>query len=442
MAWGSMCGPPRSCWLSRGRAPCPGHLNCVVRPSHDDGAAAVTVLGGHDRRATGMCAARLLHTRRTASGWWTAAPLLVPRPPRRPGGCGTGRSGRGTRTRTATPTAASGSPTGAQATTTARTVTRTNRAATKPTRVTGGGRWPPVAGRRWPRRGPAGPTQTRPGPAARAGYGAGGLARPCAAGRTSAGRRPGSPKWCAPRFGVGYTLAGLDLLLHRTSWSRAGPRAAGGRAGRGEDRRVGAVAAIEDRGGPGRLALLRGRSGPGPAAAEGPHLGLARPDPGGAGDRGRHPPGVAGRARVHQPGSATTLVYAACVPRSGPSVRRRTVLEGRSRPCVARPPPAGSPRTAAASRSPGRRRRADVCPRMQWYAGEAGRAVSSSYRRDTFGASAGGSSPSSAGDRGQLSSVVASSPARVVRVRKSAIVSSSASVYRSQISSIAAFIPE
>ena len=53
--------------------------------------------------------------------------------------------------------------------------------------------------------------------------------------RISAGRWPGSPTW-SPRFRVQYTLAGLDLLHHR-GWSAArGP--AGGRAGRGADRRV------------------------------------------------------------------------------------------------------------------------------------------------------------------------------------------------------------
>ena len=44
-------------------------------------------------------------------------------------------------------------------------------------------------------------------------------ARPCRAGmRISAGRWPGSLRWCT-RFGVEYTLAGLDLLLHRIGWS-------------------------------------------------------------------------------------------------------------------------------------------------------------------------------------------------------------------------------
>ena len=33
------------------------------------------------------------------------------------------------------------------------------------------------------------------------------------------------------RFGVEYTLAGMDVLLHRIGWSRAGPGPAGGGAG-------------------------------------------------------------------------------------------------------------------------------------------------------------------------------------------------------------------
>ena len=37
--------------------------------------------------------------------------------------------------------------------------------------------------------------------------------------RTSAGRWPGSPRWSGRRFKVEYTLAGLDLLLHRIGWS-------------------------------------------------------------------------------------------------------------------------------------------------------------------------------------------------------------------------------
>ena len=37
--------------------------------------------------------------------------------------------------------------------------------------------------------------------------------------RTSAGRWPASPQVVRRRFKVDYTLAGLDLLLHRIGWS-------------------------------------------------------------------------------------------------------------------------------------------------------------------------------------------------------------------------------
>ena len=40
------------------------------------------------------------------------------------------------------------------------------------------------------------------------------------------------------RFGVQYTLAGMDVLLHRIGLVGAGPGPPGARAGRGEDRRV------------------------------------------------------------------------------------------------------------------------------------------------------------------------------------------------------------
>ena len=44
-------------------------------------------------------------------------------------------------------------------------------------------------------------------------------ARPRRAGRISAGRWRGSPMLSGGRFGVEYTLAGADLLLHRIGWS-------------------------------------------------------------------------------------------------------------------------------------------------------------------------------------------------------------------------------
>jgi hypothetical protein len=36
---------------------------------------------------------------------------------------------------------------------------------------------------------------------------------------TSAGRWPAPPRWCAAGSAWSYTLAGLDLLLHRIGWS-------------------------------------------------------------------------------------------------------------------------------------------------------------------------------------------------------------------------------
>ena len=89
------------------------------------------------------------------------------------------------------------------------------------------------------------------------------------------------------RFKVEYTLAGLDVLLHRIGWSVQVP------ARRAAERDEAAIArwreetwpVVKDGGGPGRLAGLRRRIRPGPEAARGPDLGTARPDPGGAGDR-------------------------------------------------------------------------------------------------------------------------------------------------------------
>jgi transposase len=89
------------------------------------------------------------------------------------------------------------------------------------------------------------------------------------------------------RFGVEYTLAGLDLLLHRIGWSVQVP------ARQAAERDETAIAAwkeetwpvVKGRRGPGRLAGLRGRIRPGFKAAEGPYLGTARPHPRGESDR-------------------------------------------------------------------------------------------------------------------------------------------------------------
>jgi hypothetical protein len=84
-----------------------------------------------------------------------------------------------------------------------------------------------------------------------------------------------------------YTLPGVDLLLHRLGRSVQVP------APQATERDEEQIAAwreetwpeIKDRGGPGRLARLRGRVRPGAEAAQGPYLGASRPHPGGAGDR-------------------------------------------------------------------------------------------------------------------------------------------------------------
>src|SRR3954462_12540694 len=91
------------------------------------------------------------------------------------------------------------------------------------------------------------------------------------------------------RFGVDYTLPGLDLLLHRLGWSVQVP------ARRAAERDEEQIAAWREETWP----EIKGRRrtwAPGessktnPAtglqAAEGPHLGPPRSDPGGAGDRG------------------------------------------------------------------------------------------------------------------------------------------------------------
>ncbi|MFC9669557.1 winged helix-turn-helix domain-containing protein [Streptomyces sp. NPDC056949] len=83
------------------------------------------------------------------------------------------------------------------------------------------------------------------------------------------------------RFGVEHTLAGMDLLLHRIGWSvqvlsrKATERDEAKIAARKDEQ----WPVIKDGGGPGRPALLRGRSRPGAEAAQRPHLGPPRPHP-------------------------------------------------------------------------------------------------------------------------------------------------------------------
>jgi len=113
------------------------------------------------------------------------------------------------------------------------------------------------------------------------------------------------------RFGVEYTLAGLDVLLRWIGWSVQVPAR---RAAERDEAKIArwreeAWPVIKDGGGPGRLALLPGRVRPGPEAAEGTHLGPARPYPGGAGDRRLQQARVAGRADRHQARSPARLIY-------------------------------------------------------------------------------------------------------------------------------------
>jgi Winged helix-turn helix len=104
------------------------------------------------------------------------------------------------------------------------------------------------------------------------------------------------------QFKAGYTLAGVDLLLHRIGWSVQVP------ARQATERDEAAIERwkqvswpqINDGGGPGRLALLRRRIRPGAEAAQGPHLGPPRPHPGREGDRRAQHPHLAGRPHLHQ----------------------------------------------------------------------------------------------------------------------------------------------
>src|SRR4051794_13488360 len=105
------------------------------------------------------------------------------------------------------------------------------------------------------------------------------------------------------RFGVDYTLAGLDLLLHRRGWSVQVP------ARQAAERDEEQITAWREKTWP-EIKRPRRTWAPGessktsPAtglqAAEGAHLGTARPHPGGAGDRGDQPAGVGGRAAGDQ----------------------------------------------------------------------------------------------------------------------------------------------
>src|SRR4051812_8597406 len=105
------------------------------------------------------------------------------------------------------------------------------------------------------------------------------------------------------RFGVDYTLAGLDLLLHRLGWSVQVP------ARQATERDEGQIAAWREETWP---AIKRPRRtwAPGwssktnPARGSRPprgaDLGPPRPHPGGPGNRRQQPPAVAGRTDGHQ----------------------------------------------------------------------------------------------------------------------------------------------
>src|SRR3954465_9219953 len=149
------------------------------------------------------------------------------------------------------------------------------------------------------------------------------------------------------RFGVDYTLPGLDLLLHRLGWGVQVP--ARHAAERDEEQ----IAAWREETWP----EIKGRRrtwAPGessktnPAtglqAAEGPHLGPPRSDPGGAGDRGAQSAGVGGRTGRGQAraAAAADLSHPPRPARAGGPAQG--VHRGRlRRPARRRPPAAGRP---------------------------------------------------------------------------------------------------
>src|SRR4051794_30411473 len=146
------------------------------------------------------------------------------------------------------------------------------------------------------------------------------------------------------RFGVDYTLAGLDLLLHRLGWSVQVPARAA--VERNEEQiaawREETWPEIKDRGGPGCLADLRRRVRPGAQAAHGTHLGAPRADPGGARDRPERPTAVGGGTGCYQ----TRAAAAADLPHPPTPPQRwaQRLHRGRlRRPARRRPPAARRP---------------------------------------------------------------------------------------------------
>jgi transposase len=114
------------------------------------------------------------------------------------------------------------------------------------------------------------------------------------------------------RFGVDYTLPGLDLLLHRLGWSVQVPAR---RAAERDEEQITAWREetwpeIKECGGPGCLAGLRGRvRSRGLQAAQGAHLGPARSDPGGARDGPERPAAVGGGTGRPQARAPARLIY-------------------------------------------------------------------------------------------------------------------------------------
>src|SRR4051794_11786343 len=122
------------------------------------------------------------------------------------------------------------------------------------------------------------------------------------------------------RFGVDYTLPGLDLLLHRLGWSVQVP------ARRAAERSEEQIAAWREETWPqikrGRRTWVPGWSSKtspvtGLQAAEGTYLGAPRPDPGGARDRPERPAVVGGGTGCHQ----TRAAAAADLPQPSPPAR-------------------------------------------------------------------------------------------------------------------------
>ncbi len=114
------------------------------------------------------------------------------------------------------------------------------------------------------------------------------------------------------RFGVDYTLPGLDLLLHRLGWSVQVP------ARQATERDEEQITAWREETWPEVKGRRRtwapgesSRTSPatGLQAAEGTELGSPRAHPGGAGDRGQQPAAVADRGGGHQAGHRPRLIY-------------------------------------------------------------------------------------------------------------------------------------